>query len=94
MICPQYVATAMLGYEQGDDFSEYPGVISTEQLTDTVIAGLQEERFLILPHPQVKQYCERKSADYDRWITGMRRLRARIVKQLGSTRIERMHKLV
>jgi NAD(P)-dependent dehydrogenase (short-subunit alcohol dehydrogenase family) len=94
VICPQYVATAMLGYQQGDDFSEYPGVISVEQLTETVIAGLREERFLILPHSQVEQYCARKFADYDRWIIGMRRLRANIVKQLGSTRIEGMHKLV
>jgi len=33
-------------------------------------------------------------ADYDRWITGMRRLRSNIIDKLGTTRLESMHKLV
>ena len=94
VICPQYVATPMLGYQQPDDVGDCAGVISPQQLADTVIAGLREERFLILPHPQVQAYCERKAADHDRWISGMRRLRSRIVGELGSTRLQDMHKLV
>ncbi len=93
-ICPQYVATPMLGYEEGDDFSNYPGIISPQQLADGVIKGLEEERFLILPHPEVEKYRQRKVADYDRWITGMRRLRSNIIDKLGTTRLESMHKLV
>ena len=38
---------------------------------------LDEERFLVLPHPQVLDYMRRKTADYDRWLAGMRRLQAR-----------------
>ena len=37
--------------------------------------GLREERFLILPHPEVAEYFQRKAGDYDRWLAGMRRLR-------------------
>ena len=39
--------------------------------------GLDAEQFLILPHPQVLEYLRRKTADYDRWLGGMRRLQMR-----------------
>jgi len=39
-----------------------------------VVATLREERFLVLPHPEVAEYIKRKTSDYDRWLTGMRRL--------------------
>jgi hypothetical protein len=42
-----------------------------------VIEALGEERFMILPHPRVAQYLQNKANDYDRWLAGMRRLRAR-----------------
>ena len=44
-----------------------------------MVAGLAEERFLILPHPVVLSYMQRKTADYDRWLGGMRRLRAKVL---------------
>jgi hypothetical protein len=59
-----------------------------------VIAGLKEERFLILPHPQVETYRQTKADNYDRWIHGMRRLRARIVGELGTTDVKVMHKMI
>ena len=98
VVCPQYVATPMLGYAPDDDNAQFTadrsGVISPQQLVDTVIEGLREERFLILPHPQVQQYREHKTADYDRWINGMRRLRRKVIDEVGSTKLEQMHKLV
>jgi hypothetical protein len=54
------------------------GVISPEDVADRVIEALDDERFLILPHPQVLEYMRRKTSDYDRWLSGMRRLRARL----------------
>ena len=53
-------------------------MIEPEVVADAVVAGLASEDFLILPHPEVKTYFQRKASDYDRWIAGMRRLRSRI----------------
>jgi hypothetical protein len=52
--------------------------LDPEAVADAVIAGLADERFLILPHPEVAEYFRRKADDYDRWIRGMRRLQQRI----------------
>ena len=53
------------------------GMLAPEQVADAVVEGLADERFLILPHPEVVEYFRRKAADYDRWLAGMRRLQAR-----------------
>jgi hypothetical protein len=44
-----------------------------------VVGGIAAERFLILPHPEVAEFFRRKASDYDRWLSGMRRLRAKNV---------------
>ena len=93
VICPQFVATRMLGYAEEDRSEDVPGVIGPDRVADSVIEGLAEERFLILPHPEVEKYRHHKG-DYDRWIGGMRRLRGKILDATGSTRLEDMHKLV
>lgn len=50
------------------------GMMEPEELANAVIETLAEERFLCLPHPQVLEYMQRKTGDYDRWLNGMRRL--------------------
>ena len=50
------------------------GVINTDAVAQTVIEAMDAETFLILPHPEVKEYMVRKN-DRDRWLRGMRRLR-------------------
>jgi hypothetical protein len=50
-------------------------------VADAVVKGIEEERFLILPHPEVAEYFRRKASDYDRWLRGMRRLEASVVQQ-------------
>jgi len=94
VICPQYVATPMLGYGEGEGIDQHPGVISPEQVANTVVQGIDAETFLILPHPDVEQFAQFKTANYDRWLGGMRKLRRNIKDQIGSTRLEDMHKLV
>ena len=53
-------------------------MISAEALADVLVEGIDRERFLILPHPQVLTYARRKLEDYDRWLGGMRRFAARL----------------
>ncbi len=84
----------MLGYDAGEEIDQYPGVISPEQTAKAVIEGIEAEQFLILPHPDVEQFIQFKTANYDRWLGGMRKLRRKIVDEIGSTRLEDMHKLV
>jgi len=78
-VCPQGVRTRML---RGGGAAT-PGFLTEAALTpgevaEAVIVGLENERFLILPHPEVADYFRRKADDYDRWIRGMRRLRRRV----------------
>jgi NAD(P)-dependent dehydrogenase (short-subunit alcohol dehydrogenase family) len=53
-------------------------VLTPAQVADVVVAGLAEERFLILPHPEVADHWRKKATDTDRWIGGMRRFQARL----------------
>ena len=79
-LCPQGVKTDMLAAErrQGLEFLT-DSALEPEQVAEIVLQGLRDEKFLILPHPEVGDYFNRKAADYDRWLKGMRRLRAKIV---------------
>jgi short-subunit dehydrogenase len=74
VLCPQGVDTPMLrGIARG--VPERDGVLTPSEVADAVIAGLDAERFLILPHPEVVTYIRRKTEDPDRWLAGMARLR-------------------
>ena len=53
-------------------------VLEPEQVADAVVEALRDERFLVLPHPEVLTYFQRKGSDYDRWLAGMRRLQATV----------------
>jgi NAD(P)-dependent dehydrogenase (short-subunit alcohol dehydrogenase family) len=78
-LCPQGVRTAMLAQE-GERTFLAPGALEPAQVAQAVVEAIREERFLILPHPEVAEFFRRKAADYDRWLRGMRRLRHRIVE--------------
>jgi NAD(P)-dependent dehydrogenase (short-subunit alcohol dehydrogenase family) len=54
------------------------GVLTAEQVAGTVIEALADERFLILPHPEVATYEQRRAGDRDRWLSGMRRMASRL----------------
>jgi NAD(P)-dependent dehydrogenase (short-subunit alcohol dehydrogenase family) len=89
-LCPMAVDTAMLrggagsAIEGAEDPTARPetqaaavaGILAPERVADSVVAGIRDERFLILPHPEVATFEQRRAADRDRWLAGMRRLSA------------------
>lgn len=86
-LCPMGVNTPLLQTGLDQAGSEGLGgrvvaaagtVLEPEDVADVVTEALREERFLILPHPEVLEFLRRKSSDTDRWIRGMQRLQATV----------------
>jgi NAD(P)-dependent dehydrogenase (short-subunit alcohol dehydrogenase family) len=84
-LCPMGVNTNML---KGGDLESTGAsvvraagaVVEPEYVAEVCVDAIREERFLILPHPEVLTFFQRKTSDYDRWLNGMRRLQARVVQ--------------
>ncbi len=81
VLCPQGVNTAMAPKSLGDGQTD--GIIEPDALAQVVVQAIRDERFHVLPHPEVAEYVKRKADDPDRWLKGMRRLRARSLGQQG-----------
>lgn len=81
VLCPQAVATNIgENSPQADqikgsatDVAGGDGTLSTEDVAEVVTQALRDERFHVLPHPEVEEYVKRKGADVDRWLGGMQR---------------------
>lgn len=76
VLCPQAVRTAMTAGNP-DGVASVDGMMDPEPLAEMVVQSIAAEEFLILPHPQVLDYMRNKTADYGRWIGGMRKLNRR-----------------
>ena len=50
------------------------GLVEPEEVADAVVAALAEERFFVLPHPEVAEYMRHRAEDPERWLAGMRRM--------------------
>ncbi|MGN9775910.1 SDR family oxidoreductase [Micromonospora sp. H33] len=83
-LCPQGVDTPMLseglaaGHLGAKVIAASGAVLTPDQVADSVVAGLAEERFLILPHPEVAAYALRRAEDPDGWQAGLRKLVRRL----------------
>jgi hypothetical protein len=82
-LCPQGVNTDML--RQGDDFGEGANVVKAagvvlepDDVAREAVQAIADERFLILPHPEVAEYFKAKANDRDKWLAGMRRLQMKV----------------
>ncbi|MFK0171389.1 SDR family oxidoreductase [Streptomyces sp. NPDC090306] len=74
-ICPQGVRTDMLtAAGSAGDLVLAPTAVEPEDVADALFKGIEEDRFLVLPHPDVAEYYRARSADPDRWLTGMNHL--------------------
>ena len=85
VVCPQAVATRMIGIEDDSDSldggfggNDVDGIMSADEVADIIISESLGGRFMILTHPQVATYFQRKATDHDRWIGGMQRFRKKL----------------
>jgi NAD(P)-dependent dehydrogenase (short-subunit alcohol dehydrogenase family) len=82
-LCPQAVQTAMTGGARAADSetstARRDGILSPSAVAEAVVAALAAEQFLILPHPEVATYEQRRAGDRERWLRGMRRRQAAMV---------------
>jgi NAD(P)-dependent dehydrogenase (short-subunit alcohol dehydrogenase family) len=86
-LCPQAVRTPLLaGLGAASTTLAAGDPVEPAEVADAVVAALAEGRFLILPHPEVADYERRRAGDRDRWLAGMRRLRARARAAAASDR--------
>ena len=73
-LCPYGVRTGLLmpaieaGHIAGDSISQAGPILEPAEVAESVVTGLADERFLILPHPEVGRMYSRKAADPDAWI--------------------------
>jgi NAD(P)-dependent dehydrogenase (short-subunit alcohol dehydrogenase family) len=85
-LCPQGVLTPMLLGKDGNQRAHSflgADAVTPEAVALAVVDAMREERFLVLPHPEVLTFLQRKTADYDRWLRGMRRLRAKVMEMVA-----------
>lgn len=84
VLCPMGVRTDMYDKNNEAARAALPGaVLAPERVADAVMEGLGDGRFLILPHPEVREHYAFRATDTDRWLNGMRRVR-RHIDELGS----------
>ncbi|MEE9347790.1 MAG: SDR family oxidoreductase [Robiginitomaculum sp.] len=76
-ICPQYVRSNMT---KGQDFAEQSkdGLLEPSDVANALAAAIKNEDFLVLSHPIVLEYYRSKGHDYNRWVSGMAKLKAKI----------------
>ena len=75
VLCPQAVQTPMIDHVPDGGVAGMDGVVTPEHVADCAVEALAANRFMALPHPEVKKYFQRKAADHDNWISAMQRLR-------------------
>src|ERR1700746_3745905 len=84
ILCPQGVDTNMLSSIPKAPQSA-DGDLSPEQVAKDALVGIEQETFLILPHPQVLGYMRKKTDNYDRWIGGMAKIQGKMREGVAQT---------
>ncbi len=93
VVCPQYVATPLLGLSDADA-SDRASLLTADDVAAAVTNGVEADQFLILSHPVVKDYTQQRAQDHERWITGMQMLRAKAQEHFGDAAATTLYKLV
>jgi NAD(P)-dependent dehydrogenase (short-subunit alcohol dehydrogenase family) len=76
-LCPQGVRTDMMTRGGGSSASSTllaQGALEADEVASVVAEALESDSFLILPHPEVAEYYQRRATDPDRWLGGMNKI--------------------
>lgn len=93
LVCPQYVATPLIGLDDLDAKAA-DGLLTARDVSHAIVNGVEAEQFMILPHSEVAEFAQFRMRDHDAWITGMRRLRAKSLNQLGPDHAAELYRLI
>jgi NAD(P)-dependent dehydrogenase (short-subunit alcohol dehydrogenase family) len=93
VVCPQYVATPLIGLSDADA-TDADALLTADDVAACVLDAVSQNRFLVLPHPQVKGYAQLRAGDHDRWITGMQKLRAKAYQEFGKPGPQDFYKIM
>ena len=81
-ICPQGVQTRMLdGSGPLKDLLTLDATLTADEVADAVWTALGSDDFLVLPHPEVRDYYAHRAAHPDAWLAGMNRLQQKLDSQ-------------
>lgn len=93
LVCPQYVATPLIGLTNADTQAA-DVLLTADDVAVATLEAIASGRFLVLPHHEVARFAQSRARDHDRWIKGMSGLRARAIAQFGDAQPERFYKLL
>lgn len=90
VVCPQYVNTNILNISDEQRAAPMENVLTPEQCAEVVIKGIEDEQFLILPHPEVRDYMHHRAGDSERWLKGMSAYRRTLLGDDGSVEFSKI----
>jgi len=74
-LCPMGVRTAMARTDTAAGAVVLgPTLIEPDDVAAMVVAAMADDRFLILPHPEVATFEAHRATDREAWLAGMRRV--------------------
>jgi len=93
VVCPQYVNTNILMISDEERSQPMEGVITAEDCAQSIIQGIEDETFMILPHEIVAKFYQNRANDPGRWIGGMRKFRRSLLGEDGKLDFRKVFKL-
>ncbi|WP_437206178.1 SDR family oxidoreductase [Planctomicrobium sp. SH664] len=83
-VCPAGVATDFLDLDDPVHQFLHMSAVTADQVAESVLAGIREERFLILPHPEVEEFFAYKTKDYEKWLKNFARVNEKLKKKIAA----------
>jgi len=82
-ICPQYVRSNMTkGMPMAEGSKD--GLLEPQQVADALKAAIVADEFIVYPHPVVKNYFINRASHHDAFLSGMRKLKAKVGKAFAN----------